>query len=253
MSEVTEQSNPHPSPIANRISNALPAIVPFFAYVLAHLFELGYIAYFQIPSRLVTVGFPDLIGKTAIITLAVFILYIPVSIADFAYKNLPTRGQRVLRVIAYWLLAPTIVLYLTQPRIDIQIIFTVLVIGLTTSITETVWNRWVSPNSGSNGFFASLDQTLGVANVAVLTLMLFACGFAFIFGSVEAQRTQRFVVVNTEPEMAILRSYGSQAVAVPFDQSNQTFIPEYHIVTLGDDPSLFYRREHLGRLTIASP
>lgn len=93
----------------------------------------------------------------------------------------------------------------------------------------------------------SANSALFKGIITFILLLIFFLGYQS--GNWEAKNRQDYLVLSTNPELVVLRIYGDNAVAAPFNRQAKTIEKEFTVHKVGDDPKLEYRWETIGPLT----
>lgn len=95
------------------------------------------------------------------------------------------------------------------------------------------------------GYKTQLKSKDIIVIIILLICLLFS---SYYFGLYSAKNDEDYYVVNTNPEMVVLRSYGETLISAPFDRETNIVEMKFTPIEIMEDVNLFTTYEHLGRL-----
>jgi hypothetical protein len=232
-------------------------------YVLAFLYEQGFLSYFGIPTQFITVS---------LVTLLIFgagtitFLYISVGLANIVYTLLPKHRYLAFYIPRYLLLGfLTIVvplflfrgerLYLIMLCVWLILVIGLLVHPLIKYRKEGDWNKRYDaaikalPDEPVSTLYTLIEKRYGMREVGYwvyVFIILFA--LAANVGKAEATTQAEFLVLNTVPEVVVLRVSGENLICAPFDRQAHEVKKSFSIRKIAEDTNLVMSLESVGPL-----
>lgn len=239
------------------------AAISASAYLFAFLYERAFMAYFGIPIQFVNVNLVTLLTFGAA---TVFFLILSAGLANMLFSVLPKHPFLAFYIPRYALLGFLTVivpffLYEGSRRwLIIFCIWVVLTIGffMIPLIKYRKKGSWVKrydaaieEESGEDiqGLYRRIEKRYGVRNLGLIVFLVMAClGLASSMGEAEAMNQRYFLVLNTNPEMVVLRASGENIICAPFDRKTREVKKSFSILKVAEDPKLVMNLENVGPL-----
>ncbi|HEX8144645.1 MAG TPA: hypothetical protein VF553_18905 [Pyrinomonadaceae bacterium] len=86
------------------------------------------------------------------------------------------------------------------------------------------------------------------ASPLISGILVLSWGLTFVVGQAEAINQRNFLVINTSPEMAVLRIYGDNMSCAPFNRETKEVQKSFVIIKAADNPKHSFNLEDIGPL-----
>lgn len=87
-----------------------------------------------------------------------------------------------------------------------------------------------------------------VWNLFVDLFLLFALILCWVIGQGDAASTETFPIINSDRQLVVLKIYGDNIIAAPFDKEKGQVKKEFHLFKVGDEKIDFIGIEYIGIL-----
>jgi hypothetical protein len=239
------------------------------AYLFAFFYEQGYTAYFEMPSQLINVSLVNILifGMMAI-TFVTFTFMMTNTVWMLLPKLHPYLAfhlPRILVAICFFVIYPILMFGFSGWRIWIlPLVFFSLMAFMT--LILPLWGHKKAGNISQRydammeaernskpdltDKFAARFGTVASFMVAILIGLMI---FTYWSGRAEAVNQRNFLVVNSVPEMVVLRIYGDNMICAPFNRETKEVQKSFIIIKAAEDPKLTFNLEEVGPLTPVKP
>lgn len=92
----------------------------------------------------------------------------------------------------------------------------------------------------------SVNSAVFKGIISLILIVIFGLGYQT--GKWEAQNRKEYLTLKSNPDQVVLRIYGDNAIASPFNRTTKTIAPKFSVYKVGADPKLEYTWEHVGPL-----
>jgi hypothetical protein len=260
MSESAQQTKPNPTIFEKVLSSEalLLALFPITIYVLAYIFQAGYLSYFRITavfmnfstSNLLVVG--NLLLYFFLVSLVIFI-YIVIPVIYIRSRLLSARRARFLELSIFFVATAYFVVYIySQYGFTGLVLFLVGVVA--PSLTLLLWPGLLQnlrKYEDSGGLFVKLIKRIGLSTLIIFALLL-GLGPLIVFragGAVAATR-EVYLVTNTTPEMVALYFTEERVILVPLNRNTNEVEPIFTVLSMEEMKPFMFRHERVGPLRL---
>lgn len=236
-------------------------------YMATFLYEYGFCSYFEIPANLIDPSLATILvaagtigtvlasslwflGLTAPLFKAVHNKELHAYRYFFAYSAVVSAFGILLAVI-YGFSWPSFVWYIGG--------FTVL--ALLMFGHTFLFNRHVplaerfseqARIQDGDPFYVTdvLKIWFGKSAVYILVVCMSVLGIAFLIGNGEASKRDRFLVLKQEPDLVVLRNYGSVLLTARFSRESKQLSNEFVVIRLAEGERIAFTNEVVGPLKV---
>ncbi len=248
----------------------LLALAPALSYFLAFYYEKGFAQYFDIPINFIQVSFIDVIVFASIVLGAIGLF--TVFMNPFVIFIQTVKVHPVIRVALLRLLPPImffiIIFFLFGysnrkywgGALAVVIFFALLEFVMPLLARRNVSgyiNKWVAQEEFDQEFdeshpdiFGLIKRHYGQRLLLIMLGIFLSTALAEQAGLTKAVNQDEFLVLNTSPEMVVLRVYGDRMIAASFNRKTQEVESKFVIKVLGEDDNLVISPEDVGSLKL---
>lgn len=253
----------------------LLGILSAIAYLYVYLNEYWYSRYFNIPSNYIRISLEQILLNSFYMIFFSFMIFFAFVYANFFFDAPKRRwiqrpyakiySKRTAKDTIYASLALFLILKVadivefSNPSINtflyigiiilFMVIFTVIVTVKANHLAQNIENEI---DEGQSNFEISIFTNILRLNYSDLLLIIAILIGILLYSSLDgyesAKNGKSYYVVNTNPEMVILKSYGETLISAPFDRETNTVEKKFTIVEVKEELGLFASYERLGRL-----
>lgn len=240
----------------------LPALI----YLITYYFERGYGGYYKLPDDLIQVTFSGVLNTFVVISSLVSFSFLTLNIAWTLFpvqKNPALNSLRTITAFVFVFASYVIFAFGTRnwriwiPYIIMAFIYLLIFWGTplihkgNTYVEKVEANIKVDRNVSS--FFDFLVSSFGV-NVLIILLAIFSIpALSNVSGRASAINQEDFLVVNTIPEVVVIRNYDGNLIASPFDRQTKQVESIFIIIDISEHPDLLLIPESVGPLEVVEP
>lgn len=237
------------------------------AYLFAFLYERGFTSFFGIPTQFVNVSLVTLlIFGAGVFTLLILTL----GLIDMFFPFMPKHPYlahyipRLTLQLFIFILIPIVLLEGHRWRLFVFMfgawlgtVFLMLILPLITKRKRGDWKkiydaemeREIQQSPPGPGLYNLIGNRYGLKNLSLSVFMIFYCSLlASMAGEAQAMNQQNFLVLNTTPEMVVLRVYGENIICAPFDRTAKEVKKGFLILKMAEDSKLIMNLETVGPL-----
>lgn len=243
------------------------AILTSWAYLLAYLFEYGYLSYFGIPSDFIDIGLISII--VALLWVSGFLLLFFVLgtfIIPFLFRRRKTHlGEKLSSWITMFLLVVFIPLLtggyghamLAFGSLSGFLFAEIMEIFFFTkgaSLNEKIANQ-DAKEAKRNRIFDWLAGKIGFGGISAIALFFVVSYLAFAIGSGNAVRKNIYPIISENgQELAVIVVRQNDAIALPFNREKGELIREVYVYNLEDlaKAGVGLKMEKTGKLKVAA-
>ena len=240
------------------------AAVPALAYSMAFLYETAYCQYFDIPPTFVTVSLNSfLILSLSLISSLYAVFVFGNLILGVLYPRAwqTPIGREIVAGVRTFLLVLAYVAIARPPR--------PLVILASFAMVVVIWFAWpLITQRRVKGYSAKVEAQAALESVPVLPvdfavqslsrpvrIMLFwvvlALGGAYWAGGGAARSQTKFLALEDERGLVVLRHYGDLLITAPVDRDTRTVRPMFTLIKNDAGSRVVLRQESIGPLALA--
>ncbi|HAI98626.1 TPA: hypothetical protein DCL30_03785 [Candidatus Peribacteria bacterium] len=249
-----------------RITDAIViAAFTAWAYLLAYLYEYGYLSYFGIPSDFIEIGLINII--VALLWISGFLILFFVLgtfIIPFLFKSRETLLQKKIFLWIAMFVFIVFIPLLAGGYGHAQIAFGSFVGFLTVEIAEIIFftkggslnekiEKQEERESKRSWIFEWLERKIGIGGISAIALFGIISYLAFSIGNGNAVRKIQYPIIGINgKELAVVSVRQSVAIALPINREKKELIREifiYDLQNLAKD-GMGLRVERIGRLNI---
>ncbi len=244
----------------------LLALAPPFSYFLAFSYESGFAQHFDIPINFIQVGFIDVIIFASVVFggIVFFIVMINPIVMFFPLKKVfllvPLSSTAlVIFIISFFLFGYSNWKYWFFSLLFLMF-YVFLDFGMPLFSQRNVsgyMNKWVAQkeheqkiNESNPDFFILIGRHYGGRLLFIIIGLMVSVLIVTNSGLAKAVNQDEFLVLDTSPEMVILRIYGDRMIVAPFNRKTQEVESKFIIKTLGEDDNLVISPEDIGPLKL---
>ncbi len=248
----------------------LLALASALSYFLVFYYEKGYAQYFDIPVSFIQVSFIDVIVFASIVLGAIWLFTVfmnPFVIAIQTVKVHPVIRAALLRLLPlivffvivfflfgysnrkYWGGALAVVIFIALLEFVMPLLSRRNVSGYV--------NKLVAQEEFDQEFdeshpdiFGLIKRHYGWRLLLIILGVFLSTVLAEQAGLARAVNQSKFLVLDTSPEMVVLRVYGDRMIAAPFNRKTQEVESKFVIKVLGEDNNLVISPEDVGSLKL---
>jgi len=239
---------------------SLIAIAPFYGYLLAYVYQLGFCRYFNVPIELVRVDVGYILAMSPIGVVCIPIIMLIVGAFD---RNIHELDRRTLLGIVLISLAlvvvPLVYMYSTPSYWFPFWAMTALCVILNRTWRKSLYflvTGRVVPTVRRRRFraaFRSRAEILGERRYLseIIWIVIYAVavlGISMYGGYSRARNNEEYLVSSEMSNMVLLRVYDRQGIFIPIDRKEKTAWPRYRIVELKEATVGELRWERVGPL-----
>lgn len=234
---------------------------------MALLYEIGFGEVYGMPRELLSPTFFTLIFTFGdllvyLVTPSFFILALWVMVCNKTLRDkslTPIHRRLGLMSPLFGLLIMVFYGYGEKWREGLPVAYLIFVIALA-EFGVPLLNDWrprkyleVIREFDSAGFinetlFGRVSYYIGASGLAVV-LSVTVAGFAsYHYGRASGLSKRKFLVLNSSPELVVLRIYGDRMICAPFDRASRKIITTFAIMSLGETAAAQLRPEEIGPL-----
>lgn len=251
----------------------LIAIISAYAYLYVFLNEYGFVSFFNLPESYIRVSLEQILFHSILMIIFVFFVlfmlynsryFIRVRMKDSRYSDDFLNNSAKIALVPGMLLGLLVVFNIAfefiEPIIGITLSFVIILIFVTIYF---YWQVIVKKNHlkrHSSEKYGNKDNRVEISIFSyklrlnyidifvIFTILIGFLSFSYMNGYGTAKTRESFFVVNTNPEMVILKSYGETHLLAPFDRKTNIIKRKFTTAEIKDELGLFASYEHLGRL-----
>jgi hypothetical protein len=238
------------------------AATPVLAYMITFTYEVGFAAFFGIPSEFISLNLTSFFLVAFYLGLMVAFL---LATAGMVLIFTPARDhplyRRVLSVLPLSLLAVGyIVMFQSYWRewaaILPGLVILILLVFVLPAVVHRDKGKYVDRLRAADQVVSKsasvFDRVMEKGGTTVVAGFLYAwiiLSLSHAAGRSSALWQREFLVTSTSPEMVVLRVYGDNLIAAPLDRERKKVQRSFVILKMAADPKLQLRLERVGPLT----
>lgn len=214
------------------------------AYLLTFAYEFGYCAYFGIPGFLIEPSTGTILFAAIFIFGAAFLCIDASLLPRELLKAIPWPRLRVRLVFLVFI-------WCSPWLMDIPFdLFAVLFISLWTFIlmadhiyalffrsgafSERIW-QGEKDNETSISAWDAPRKIFGAKAVSSVQIVYLAMLIAYIIGTIHARFQEGFTVLKSAPDIAVIKRYGNQFVAIRYSGASPRATGEFQVISREND------------------
>lgn len=226
-------------------------------YLLTFSFEYGYCAYFGVPGFLIEPSTGTILFAALFISLAgialVEVSYLPRQV--LATIPWPRLRARLVLAVLMWV-TPALtgapfswlqVLFLSAWTLSIMSDYVFALICKSGSFAERISQGEKNTNT-SRSPWDGLTKAFGGKAVSLAIIVYFAVLSAWVAGTIHARFQEGFIVLKSEPDIAVIKRYGDHFVAIRYAGTPAQATGEFRVIDREKDMELI----NMDKLTIES-
>lgn len=253
----------------------LIAIISGFAYLFVYLNEFGYVKYFNLPKNFIHISLEQILLNSLImiflgfsVILAYFSIYVAYNVfLKKVFRRPQSYPKDFINAVLRGILLIGFFGLLFEEYIQIvefinPLIIRIIELVIVSIIVIIYFWRYVlihlNNNNGENNDKQSSKLAISIFTYKIqlyskdifvfFLLLVCSLSFSYLSGYRTAKTGEKFYVVNTNPEMVVLRSYDETLICAPFDRDTNIVQRKFTIVEIKEELGIFASYEHLGRL-----
>lgn len=242
----------------------LIAIVPIAMYVLGFSYESGYLKYYDIPLSLIAIDTPSMISAALFGAVYVIVFLFWVSFAIDSSGGDSYLEKTIGGLMLYLGFFPLIVLIMMGVEFLNAIIVCLFGIMTIVIFLRKIEKKSKRVKNFSVKLYGIISEHLlysqdSVRKRTALNLLQDALGaaillmipffFAFAAGFNNAKNEERFNVIKVnESELAIIRIYGANIIAMPFSRLSSSVGGGFFLLKIENLNEVFFKNEKIGPL-----
>lgn len=238
------------------------AVIPILAYLVTFSYEVGYAGFFLIPQNLITLNIINFFAVCGVLLSLFVILLWPILIyIDLVKKETNVITLRFVKLFPFylWLVVNELLYGFTLWRewilsLIIAIILSIIEFGapLLSQRHKGSYNEKLKADLEADlkteTIFDRLLQFLGWKIYLFTLIFIFMLLISYNVGRAEALKKVNFLVVDTSPEVAVLRIYGDYLICVPFDRGSREVQRSFVILNMSESFKTTLKLEKIGPL-----
>lgn len=209
------------------------ALSPIVAYFLAYQYEVGYFAFFGVPTELLSVDTTSfLVIGSSIVSFLIFLFQFGDFLIIMTSKRLLKQPGKV---------RPFVILFLGF--LVMWLVFTMFLnfrgreaIAVPAGVSLIVLMQHLSARYGLNSAIPGKVFTLLI--IAILGVMLFRA-----IGRWNAENQRSFAVLPDQPGSFVIQKMGDRLLLGTYDENTRTALKTFRISPLGDQPVAIEKRD----------
>jgi len=219
------------------------ASTPLLGYALAFAYEAGFCRTFNIPISYIELSLTRIfaVAGTLIVIFSPFLLLMQgLSVIKVSRKNAIGRGFARLSypglvfLIYFYLFPLAWRQWIWLVGIFLFFVFLTLGLPLFTQPEKHTYKEKLEAEENeeikANLFLHQVRKKLGSDMAMIVPVLLMTILASNLAGRAQAEKQREFLVINSKPELVVLRNYGNELICATFDRSKKVVFSNFHFL-----------------------
>jgi len=201
-------------------------------YLSSYVFQITYLFYFKVPLLFVDVKTSNVLSVGLIVLFwvitNVFILGLIIGSKYSLSRKIFVSG--LVFGVQFGAPIPVIFMDVTHPWRSAILVISLAVIGIFT-VVDLYRNNKNKNEDGIDVILDKVEESFGTVYVILIFMSIFIITYAGIFGFISAKLKSEFLVISTQPDVAVIFTHGEDFVGLTFSTSTKKISTEVRVIT----------------------
>lgn len=240
----------------------LLGLIPVAVYALGYSYESGFVSYYGVPTSLISIDAPAMVSSVLFGAIYVYALMFWVSLSVDSSSSDSYTEKTIGIIMIYFGFFPIVFMLFVGGEYLAFAMALPFVMMLLIVLLRILEKKWGGLRNYSKKLHIYLSNVLGnekeevksasnslqnIGGVLIIALIPFLLAYAAGRNNAKTQKTYS-VITSTAGELSVVRIYGENIIAVPFNRKEHSFTQEFAIMKMGNIDNVVFKNEKVGPL-----
>lgn len=240
------------------------------AYLFSYYYELGFLSYFDLPASFIRIDLDTILKFGSVIFGILIILFPLTNLVPYLFTNrlhVEFRAFIFVSVLVFFIIIFQAYIFgLGNFAYWDSILYSLLIVlfflAFFTFVFPLITQRKVKGymakieaqskfekefrQEHGGGIYTSIERRFGLNSLLVIFFLVIGILTSRSIGLAEAVNQKAFPVINSSPDLIVVRIYNDLMICTSIDESSKKISEDFIILKISDNPNLFFHVENIG-------